>query len=89
MTIHKVNLNAIMVDQLRNKADTLHEIGKGGGDNSLIVGRDDQKSTTFVRWVHRNCPDAAIEVEFADDNEGIVVRVPMGCDVHVEKFTTV
>ena len=89
MAIHLVNLNAIMVDHLRNKADTLYEIGKGGGDNSLIVGRDDQKSTTFARWVHRNCPDAAIEIEFADDNEGIVVRVPMGCDVHVEKFTTV
>ena len=89
MAIHEVNLNAIMVDHLRNKADTLHAIGKGGGDNSLIVGRDDLKATTFVRWSHRNCPDAAMEIEFADDNEGIIVRVPMGCNVRIEKFATV
>lgn len=96
MTIERKNLTCVpslRVGQSIDATDAemnhlLREIGKPGNGCEVTVGRDTEKRTGILEFGHYE-DTTSHQIEFDSRGQFVRVRVPIHCDVVIEKYTTV
>jgi len=82
------NLSSLCKVDAEEKIEKLHEIGLPGNGMEVIVGKDEEHKLGFVEWGYYDNTDTH-RVEFTNNGMCVTVRVPMNCDVRIEKYVTI